>query len=123
MRNFQAGLDRCKQLLRTWSKDMNGKQRQLIRQRSEMIQELQRINQGDFNDTIKGYQREVNQLLAEEEIKWRQRAKQLWLKEGDKNTSYFHKCASQRKKNNSIHQIANERGEQVSNKSEVKDIF
>ncbi|KAF5464617.1 hypothetical protein F2P56_014683, partial [Juglans regia] len=71
-RNFLAGLDRCKQLLRTWSKDMNGKQKHLIRQRSEMIQELQRINQGDFNDTIKGYQREVNQLLAEEEIKWRQ---------------------------------------------------
>jgi len=40
--------------------------------------------------------------LERGEILWRQRSKALWLKEGDQNTRYFHRKASQRKKRNEI---------------------
>lgn len=62
-------------------------------------------------------------LLADEEVKWRQISKQLWLKEGDKNTSYFHKCVTQRRRTNSIFKITDERGETVSSNSEVCATF
>lgn len=41
---------------------------------------------------------------------WRQRAKQLWLQAGDKNSKYFHTVASKRRRNNQIHKLLNDDG-------------
>ncbi|OMO91484.1 reverse transcriptase [Corchorus capsularis] len=54
--------------------------------------------------------RELEELYRQEEIMWRQRSKALWLKEGDKNTKYFHAVASMRKQRKGIVGIKNEAG-------------
>jgi len=38
----------------------------------------------------------------EEEIKWRQRSRTLWIKRSDKNTKFFWRIADARKRNNYI---------------------
>ena len=40
-----------------------------------------------------------------EETSWRQKSRELWLLEGDKNTAYFHKMANAHKRRFSLNRI------------------
>ena len=40
-----------------------------------------------------------------EETHWRQVSRELWLKEGDKNTGFFHRMANAHRRNNSMEKI------------------
>lgn len=54
--------------------------------------------------SVNGFLKEkkkLNELLLQEELYWKQRAKLFWLKEGDENTRFFHASASARKKSKS----------------------
>ncbi|XP_030970470.1 uncharacterized protein LOC115990838 [Quercus lobata] len=59
---------------------------------------------------INSLRKEINKLLDDEEIYWGQRAKAHWLKEGNKNTKFFHAQASERRKQNTILRIWDEQG-------------
>jgi hypothetical protein len=42
--------------------------------------------------------KELQQILLDEELQWQRRGGEKWLLEGDPNSSYFHKCANGRKR-------------------------
>ncbi|KAJ9536330.1 hypothetical protein OSB04_un000493 [Centaurea solstitialis] len=50
------------------------------------------------------------QASADEECFFRQRAKVHWLKEGDMNTKYFHKCVKEKRGRSFIHSVIDQNG-------------
>lgn len=49
-------------------------------------------------------------MLEQEEIHWFQRARANWLKQGDRNTSFFHNFATKRRKKNTIKDLMDDNG-------------
>ncbi|KAL0445987.1 UNVERIFIED_CONTAM: hypothetical protein Slati_1726600 [Sesamum latifolium] len=56
---------------------------------------LERLLQGhitpEVREDIEIIRKELESIVAHDEIVWRQRSKVLWLWEGDRNTGYFHR--------------------------------
>ncbi|KAK4387778.1 putative mitochondrial protein [Sesamum angolense] len=64
----------------------------------------------DNRDQMSSDKAELSKLILQEETFWKQRSKDLWLKEGDRNSSFFHAKASRRHQTNSIRKLRNPDG-------------
>ena len=62
-------------------------------------------------------------MLKQEELKWRQRAKENWLHDGYRNTKYFHTYTSQKQRRNRINHIVDRLGRNCENEDSVEQAF
>ncbi|XP_062007117.1 uncharacterized protein LOC133724409 [Rosa rugosa] len=74
-------------------------------------------------DEQKALQFRLNELSTTNESYWRQRSRILWLKEGDHNTAFFHRRASNRRCRNRIKGHTNASGQWTSTPGEVSEIL
>jgi hypothetical protein len=45
-----------------------------------------------------------------DDARWREQAKEMWLKNGERNTQYYHACANAKRWKNSIYAIMDVEG-------------
>jgi hypothetical protein len=69
-----------------------------IKEKSECIAELQKKEGLPDLDDVRKLQTEVHSLMAQEELQWLQRSKELCLKNGDRNTKFFMKSQNKRER-------------------------
>jgi hypothetical protein len=113
----------CQQQLLAWSKHKFGAGRRNSRVLEQRLERLQRRENPGVLTQIKKLQREINQVLEMEDIKWKQRAKRNWYRQGDQNTQYFHAWASQRHRANFISSIKDLSGNLWTDQDDIGNAF
>lgn len=82
------------------------------------------MDEGSHDITeVRKIQKELEGLLEQDDLKWRQSAKKHWYKHGDRNTKYFHAFANQRKRKNRISQIYYEQRCKLTNRKDIEEAF
>jgi hypothetical protein len=61
--------------------------------------------------------------MNQEDMKWKQRAKQNWYLYGDCNTPFFHAWANHRRRINHIRSVVDEEGREWKEKKEIPKVF
>lgn len=96
MRLVMCKKSQCKTDLEVWNKETFGSVQKQIQKAINDLYLLQQVDQCGLRiQENTQLQREMQKWLERKEITWRQCAKALWLREGDHNTNYFHRKASQ----------------------------
>ena len=67
--------------------------------------------------------KDPSELLNREEIKWKQRAKDHYVREGDQSTRYFHMTTTRRRRNNFISGIKDEMGEWHQDPNKIEEVI
>jgi 23S rRNA maturation mini-RNase III len=75
------------------------------------------------NEEEAALKEDLNSLLEQEELKWKQRAKENWLKNGDRNIKYFHACANQPSKKNVINEVSDKDGRSYATQADIENAF
>ncbi|KAL0411141.1 UNVERIFIED_CONTAM: putative mitochondrial protein [Sesamum latifolium] len=118
--NFMDKLNSSREALILWGRSGFKERRHRIEELEQLLHNLRSMPcTGDNKRVEDKVRRELEALILEEEVYWRQRGKIQWLKGGDKNTSFFHAAASTRKRINSIHRLRDAHGNWL---EEVEDI-
>lgn len=94
-------IKRCRRKIMEWKKRANLNSRdKIVRLRAALGKEV--VKTFPAFRLMQRLKQELTVALREEELFWRQKCREEWLKAGDRNTSYFHNCVRGRRIQNKV---------------------
>ncbi|KAA3468559.1 reverse transcriptase [Gossypium australe] len=118
-------VDKLKNLqirLTKWANKVKGKKGELRKQLSKELENLMKEDRDD--DTLSKIietKIHLNMEIEKDEAYWEQRARVNWLRYGDRNTSFFHNCATTRRRANSIFKLTLDNGKEINEESAIQE--
>jgi hypothetical protein len=108
--------------LQVWSNEKFGSVEKELKELRRKLEKLQQAYNPDDLNEIDEVQKRMDELLIREELTWLQRSTVTWLREGDKNTSFFHRKASNRSRKNKIKKLKLDDDSFAENNEEMKEV-
>eukprot|EP00253_Pinus_taeda_P008591 PITA_08591 len=110
---LQKRLKHIKLRLKEWNKKEYGN---IFEEKKSVEGKIQELNQTlimegfdkDRSDQANKYHQEWENLCKQEEIFWRKKSRVQWLKEGERNTKFFHRSTMVNRAHNRIYSIKDE---------------
>ena len=104
--------------LQKWNKNVFRLCQSKIKELSGALEEIQKKDMSFPNAQRESQlQGELNEWMARNKILWRQKLREMWLKDGDKNSKFFHLSTIIRCRRNSIDVIKDDDGNWITNYS------
>lgn len=125
-----ARLPETGEALKVWNKEQFGNIHTRIADARRAIDSLVKDAADEDGDqreeatqAIQIANRELDELLRQEEIMWKQKSRVTWLREGDRSTKFFHTSTVVRRWRNWIGGIKDENGALVTERAEIGQVF
>lgn len=116
-------LERLKIDLRVWANSIKKPREGL---KKKLTKQLELLVEQDRSDEVIGEMIDtrihLNMEIEKDELYWEQRARANWLKAGDRNTAFFHRLATMRKKINTISKLDMGDGREANEASEINEV-
>jgi hypothetical protein len=113
----------CGSLLGSWNDRKRRELRLDLVEKREALYQACQVDKPESWQNIRSLERQLDEVLSTNERYWKQRARVEWLRQGDRNSRFFHLKASTRKARNRIDGITNELGLWVDSKLEVEGVI
>lgn len=127
LQSFYKNIELLQTALQMWHSEKFSDMENQLRCCKEMVLFFDRIEEhrhlNGYEFRLRGQSKERAFELANNlEEKWRQRSRCNWLKQGDKNTRFFHACASARVRKNLVLSIEHD-GIQITDQEGIRNHF
>ena len=109
--NIMEHIASCRKALSQWRQN-NVNTEKLVEELKEKVEGLY-ANDDATSEEISEALKELSTALKVEELFWTQKSRVLWLREGDRNSKYFHALVKQKRAHNRITQLLDENGNVV----------
>ncbi|XP_073119573.1 uncharacterized protein [Henckelia pumila] len=119
-----ARLLRSSETLRSWAKNRFGNIPKKLKQKRRDLNMLKTQNRWHGSERkIVVLECEIEALASKEESYWKQQSRATWLAQGDRNSKYFHACASARRAKNHIWGLVSTHGDWCTEPSSMAAII
>ena len=113
----------CKKRLLTWSKNSLCSLGKKIEEKQSRLQVLEENNKDASWAKCEALRHEIDILIEKQKIYWKQRSRVSWLREGDRNTKFFHAKAFARRKKNLIISLKEMDGTLIEQQSDIERVI
>jgi len=112
----------CAEDLSNWNKEHGQKRRKEIEKVHRKLEAIRsHVNASNINH-FTTLTRRLDNLLVQDDLYWKQRAKTFWYRDGDLNTRFFHAAATTRRNLNRIQHLQDNTGRICRNEDGLKSI-
>jgi hypothetical protein len=113
--------------LNKWKRNVFGsihKRKTDLMNRINGIQRRQQVEKNNkFLERLeRNLQQELNLILKQEEAMWFQKSRSQWIKDGDRNTRYYHVKTITRRRRNKILMLRNEQNEWIDDEARLQEM-